>query len=197
MPRKPRVFVDDGQYHLIARGNNRLFIFAVPGGYEAFLQILQKSKEKYRWKLFHYCLMTNHIHLLGTILRGDELPKLMQYLLFEYSRWYRKHNEYVGHLWQGRYKNEIILKESYFLECGRYIERNPLRAKIVKQLEDYSWSSYRHYALGEKNPLIDDNPYYDCLGSDKINCCKNYQDYVRLQGPYDQIVDRTLTESYF
>ena len=121
----------------------------------------------------------------------------MQYLLFEYSRWYRKSNEYVGHLWQGRYKSELIGKESYFLECGRYIERNPVRAKIVTRLEDYWWSSYRHYALGENNILVDNDPYYDSLSSGGQDRQKLYRDFVKIDNPYEKLVDHALIESGF
>ena len=65
MPRKPRVFADGGYYHLIARGNNRLFIFETAGGFIKFKEFLMESKKKYDWKLHYYCLMANHIHLLG------------------------------------------------------------------------------------------------------------------------------------
>ena len=197
MPRKPRPLVDGGYYHLIARGNNRLFLFEIPEGFQTFKGLLKKSKEKHPWKLSHYCLMANHIHLLGQIEKGPELPKLMQLLLFEYSRWYRKKTGYVGHLWQGRYKSLWIIEESYFLECGRYIERNPLRAEIVQRTEDYPWSSYRHYALGEKDPLIDDDPYYAQLGPDPTTRQQRYQEFVRTAGPYDRLVDQTLIETHF
>jgi putative transposase len=141
--------------------------------------------------------MANHIHLLGQIQTGDDLPKLMQYLLFEYSRWYRKETSYMGHLWQGRYKSPWIEKESYFLECGRYIERNPLRAEIVKKAEDYPWSSYRYYAFGEPDPLIDKDPYYEGLGKTLEERQKNYREFVGLKGPYDRLVDETLMEAHF
>ena len=110
MPRKPRPLVDGGYYHLIARGNNRLFLFEIPEGFQIFKGLLKKSKEKYPWKLSHYCLMANHVHLLGQIEKGSDLPKLMQLLLFGYSRWYRKRTGYVGHLWQGRYKSLWIIE---------------------------------------------------------------------------------------
>jgi len=112
MPRAPRQFVDSGFYHLIARGNNRLFIFQVKGGFDYFKSLLYESKKKFAWKLHHYCLMANHIHLLGQIEKGAQLSRLMQFLLFEYSRWYRKQTEYTGHLWQGRYKSPLIELES-------------------------------------------------------------------------------------
>ena len=197
MPRKPREFVDEGYYHLIARGNNRLFLFTVAGGFETFVQLLHRSKEKYPWRLAHYCLMSNHLHLLGQIAEGAALPKLMQFLLFGYSRWYRKQTRYVGHLWQGRYKSPLVAQESYFLEAGRYIERNPVRAGIVQHPEDYPWSSYRYYALGEANPLIDEDPYYALLGSKAATRQQRYRDFVKVAGPYDQLVDDALVEAHF
>jgi len=197
MPRKPRPLVDGGYYHLIARGNNRLFLFEVPEGFETFRGLLKKSKQKYAWKLSHYCLMANHLHLLGQVGKGSELPRLMQFLLFEYSRWYRKKIGYVGHLWQGRYKSPQIEQESYFLECGRYIERNPLRAGVVQRTEDYPWSSYRHYALGEINPLIDEDPYYSQLGLDSATRQQRYREFVRIAGPYENLVDQALVETHF
>jgi len=141
--------------------------------------------------------MTNHLHLLGHIQKGEDLPKLMQYLLFEYSRWYRKQTGYSGHLWEGRYKSPLIEKESYFLECGRYIERNPVRAHIVQRAEDYTWSSYPYYAWGGKDPLIDEDPYYGELGPDPASRQAYYREFVKLDGPYDPIVDEALLETHF
>lgn len=197
MPRKPRQCVDGGYYHLIARGNNRLFLFTIEGGFETFVQLLSASKQKYPWRLAHYCLMSNHLHLLGQLAQGATLPKLMQFLLFEYSRWYRKQTGYVGHLWQGRYKSPLVTQESYFLEAGRYIERNPVRAGIVEHPEDYPWSSYRYYALGEPNPLIEEDPYYALLGAEAVTRQQRYRDFVKLAGPYDTLVDDALLEAHF
>ena len=197
MPRNPRVLADGGYYHLLARGNNRLFLFAVPEGFVTFQRLLARSKAKYPWKLSHYCVMANHLHLLGQIARGPDLPKLMQFLLFEYSRWYRRQTGYLGHLWQGRYKSPLIETESYFLECGRYIERNPLRAHLVTRAEAYPWSSYRHYAFGHADPLVDDDPYYAGLGPDPATRRQRYRDFVKLDGPYDAFVDQALVEAHF
>ena len=180
--------MDQGYYHLIGRGNNRLSVFTIPGGYQTFKELLFEAKDEYPWKLSHYCLMPNHFHLLGQIHKGTDLPKLMQFLLHGYSRWYHKKADYVGHLWQGRYKSPLIEKESYFLECGRYIERNPVRADLVQKMEDHPWSSYRYYAFGEQNRLIDEDPYYAQLGSDPTERQHQYRDFTRLQTPYEPIL---------
>ncbi len=197
MPRKPRQLLDGGYYHLIARGNNRLFLFTREGGFEMFKHLLAASKQKHPWRLAHYCLMSNHLHLLGQLDQGATLPKLMQFLLFEYSRWYRKQTGYVGHLWQGRYKSPLVTQESYFLEAGRYIERNPVRAGIVERPEDYRWSSYRYYACGEPDPLGDEDPFYATLGADAATRQQRYREFVKLDGTYDTLVDEALLETHF
>lgn len=194
MPRNPRLLIDEGCYHLIARGNNHHFVFSLAGGFERFQGLLSESKKKFSWKLSHYCLMANHIHLLGQPQQGSDLPKLMQFLLLEYSRWHRKETGYSGHLWQGRYKSPLIERESYFLECGRYIERNPLRAGIVSRLEDYRWSSYPHYAGGAPDPLVDEDPYYEDLGPSAESRQEAYREYIKLEGPYDGLIDQSLMQ---
>lgn len=197
MPRKPRIFLDGGYYHLIARGNNRMPLFRLKGGFEVFKELLKESKFKFPWKLSHYCLMTNHLHFLGQLEHGNDLPKLMQYLLFGYSRWFRKKTKYMGHVWQGRYKSPLIESESYFLECGRYIERNPLRAGMVLRAEDYRWSSYHYYSFGKKDELVDEDPYYASLGTTSAERQEYYRNFIKLEGPYDKIIDRCLLEKYF
>jgi putative transposase len=196
MPRPPRQLVDGGYYHLMGRGNNRLSIFLIEEGFNVFKSLLRGSKKKFPWKLLHYCLMSNHIHLLAQLERGTDLPLLMQYLLFQYSLWYRKQTTYVGHLWQGRYKSPLINDEPYLLECGRYIERNPVRAGIVGRLEDYPWSSYRYYAFGEPDPLVEENPYFIDFGRDRAERERHYREFVKLDRPYDQLVDNSFLKTY-
>ena len=89
MPRQTRELLDGGSSRLIARGNNRLFLLTVEGGFDTCTGLLVEAKRKYPWHLAHYCLMSTHLHLLGQLSQGAVLPKRMQFLLFEYSRWYR------------------------------------------------------------------------------------------------------------
>ncbi len=83
-----------------------------------------------------------------------------------------------GYLWQGRYKSMLIGDDAYLLECGRYIERNPVKAGLVEDPKDYPWTSYRTYAFGEENPLIDPNPAYLALSDDIEARRKKYTEYV-------------------
>ena len=141
--------------------------------------------------------MSNHIYLLLEIGEGPQLPKFMQLVLQGYARWYGKRQSYSGHVWQGRYKSPLIHQESYYLEAGRYIERNPLRAQLVSDLHHYPWSSYAVYASGTPNPLVDEDPYYAQLGATPGARQAAYQDFVRLESPYAPLLDTELVESAF
>ena len=197
MPRPPRQLCDRSCYHVIARGNNRQFLFTEEDAFRYFLDLLTRAKARYPTKLYHYCLMSNHIHLLLELQHGAHLPKFMQLVLQGYARWFGHRASYSGHVWQGRYKSPLVAKESYYLEAGRYIERNPLRAKLVTDLKDYRWSSYPCYAYGIQNLLLDEDPYYAQLGSTPSRRQEVYRDFVRLESPYATMLDLELVESPF
>ena len=197
MPRPPRDLLDGGCYHLIARGNNRQFLFTTADQFRYFLDLLARGQTRYPAQLYHYCLMSNHLHLLLTIALGPQLPKFMQFLLQGYGRWYATRQPYVGHVWQGRYKSPRVATESYYLEAGRYIERNPLRAQMVRDLCAYPWSSYAYYATGQADPLVTEDPYYATLGGTATERQAAYRDFVRLEHPYDALLDRELVEAAF
>jgi putative transposase len=197
MPRPPRPLVDGGCYHLIARGNNRQFLFTNAEAFTYFLDCVSRAKTRYPAKCYHYCLMSNHIHLLLEIAMGEQLPKFMQFVLQGYGRWYQARQTYVGHVWQGRYKSPLVAQDSYFLEAGRYIERNPLQAKLVTDLKDYPWSSYPFYAYGTPNPLVNEDPYYAQLGANPYRRQETYREFVRRESPYTQVLDAALLESPF
>jgi len=197
MPRPPRPLVEGGCYHLIARGNNRQFLFTEEAAFRYFLDGLARAKTRYPAKLYHYCLMSNHIHLLLAIESGADLPRFMQHLLQGYGRWYQHRVGQVGHVWQGRYKSPLVARDSYFLEAGRYIERNPLRAKLVTDLKDYPWSSYAFYAYGTDHALVDEDPYYASLGSTAYRRQEAYRQFVSLESPYATILDTQLLDEPF
>jgi putative transposase len=197
MARPPRSLQDAGVYHLISRGNNKKAIFEISRGCQRFKEILLLSQLKYTWRIYHYCLMPNHFHILACIENSKDLPKIMQAVLQAYSRWYRSKTTYVGYLWRGRYRSPLIQDESYLLECGRYIERNPVRANLSSSLEEYSWSSYQYYAYGKSDPLIFTNPAYEGFGSNVQERQKKYRDFARLESHHDLLLDQTLLSNLF
>ncbi|MBF8280736.1 MAG: transposase [Candidatus Magasanikbacteria bacterium] len=157
MPRRMRIFLSDAVYHVINRGNQRQPVFIDEADYYFYLLLLKAAKEKYGVKIFHYVLMPNHVHLLVQSSSADSISKMMQSVTVGHCRHFNAKYEKVGHAWQGRFRSIIIDSASYMLQCGRYIELNPVRARICASPKDYRWSSYHHYADSHRDSLVDDD----------------------------------------
>ena len=192
MGRKGRILVDGGVYHITARGHNRYRLFHDFNDYKAYKDFIREYKKRFDYYLFHYCLMPNHIHLLLKILNGNELPGLLQRLNQAYAKHYKRSYGLVGNLFQGRYKSTFIDKDSYLLDCGRYIERNPYRAGMVKDPSDYYWSSCKFYTKGENDDIITPNPLYLELSQDEIERMRIYHEYILEDRLYENMVDKAM-----
>lgn len=165
MARKPRLFIAGMPYHIIQRGNNRIPIFLKEDDYLFFLELIQEAKAKYPCRLYSYCLMANHFHLLiEPVEEKENISLLIKLLGAKYVRYFNKKYKRSGTLWEGRFRGSLVDKEAYFLVCLRYIEMNPIRANITRYPELYPWSSYRFRAFGEKSNILDLDPWYDSLG---------------------------------
>jgi len=140
--------------------------------------ILKKYKEEHGYLLYHYCLMPNHIHLIIEPTLSTDLSRLMKQINLSYYNYYRNKYKHWGHFWQDRYKSLLISKDEYLITCGRYIENNPVKAKMVKNPKDYLWSSYNAYAYGKKNELIDTDPLYQELGKTESERQSSYRKYA-------------------
>ena len=193
MPRKPRILVKGGYYHILTRGNDRRKLFRYKQDYRYFLEIVRKYLAKFQISIIHYCLMPNHLHLLIQAHEAGDLPKFMQGVLQVYADYFRKKYGSVGFVFQNRYKSFLIDSEAYLLECGRYIERNPLRAGLTDELLNYPWSSFSFYAVGKPNNVIKlMDPLYSNLVKTEKECQQYYQNYVYKERPYDLIVDKAF-----
>lgn len=179
MPRAGRVIIDGGTYHVLTRGNNGQAVFHDDVDYKRYLKLLSSYAREYQLKMYHFALMPNHVHLVLQVTDGLALSKAMHGLNLSYSLYYRKRYKYLGHLWQGRFKNLFIDRESYLLECGRYVELNPVRANLARDPGEYAWSSYRTYAEGLENPLIAANPLYEQLGVSTELRQQAYRQFIR------------------
>ena len=140
MPRMARKFSNTKVYHIIFRGNDKQDIFFDQNDYKKFLKELTKAKEKYKFDLYAYCLMTNHIHLV-VYDKNENLSKAMQRLILTYSIYFGKKYEKVGHLMQERFLSKNVETKEYLIRLCRYIHLNPVKAKIAK-VNTYKWSSY-------------------------------------------------------
>lgn len=136
--------VKGGYYHVIARGNNREYIFKkdIDKGY--FLKLLNESRQTMRYKLIGYVLMDNHYHLLIQTM-DIKLQKIMHQVNNKYSKYFNAIYERCGHVFQGRYKASPIRDEQYLIKVLAYIHQNPVKAGICKRVEDYKWSSDKFY----------------------------------------------------
>jgi putative transposase len=164
MPRLPRLFVPGQAHHVIQRGNNRQPIFFHDDDRELFLAYLGEALAAEGCALHAYVLMTNHVHLLLSAEAESAIPRLMQSLGRRYVSLVNRAYGRTGTLWEGRYKSTILDSETYVLACHRYVEANPLRARMVARAEEHPWSSYRAHALGGADRLLTAHPTYTALG---------------------------------
>lgn len=182
---KPRQPSTTGWYHAIGRGNNRQPLFLQEDDFLKFLDILDRLRKQHPLRIAHYCLMSNHVHLLLFAELPETLSKYLQRANLSYSCWYRKRYDFCGHVWQGRFRSSPINKDSYLTECSRYIERNPVNAGIVKDPKDYRWSSYRFYVDGAGSSIVTPDPGYLGLGANDAERRCRYRDYVEASRPYE------------
>ena len=158
MPRGPRFLLPCACYHIITRGNQQQPIFHDDTDYEIYLAGMKRYKKRYSFQLYAFCLMPNHVHLVGQPKETENLTKFMHGLSLSYAFYFNKRYKKVGHLWQERYISKIIAKDGYLVDCIQYIEHNPVRANIVKAAPEYNWSSYKERFSNEngKKGLLDE-----------------------------------------
>jgi len=152
MARRPRLFASGLLYHVIVRGNQRRKTFRTAEDYQAYLKRVEGYQKKYAVRIFAYCLMPNHVHLL---LETGPIPlfKFMQGLQQSYTQYFNLRYRKVGHLFQGRYKAIICEKDQYLLVLVRYIHLNPVRTGLVQKPGQYHYSGHASY-LGTATPMI-------------------------------------------
>ncbi len=175
MPREPRFLLSKSYYHIMTRGNNKKIVFKEKNDYFFYLNLIKKYKKEHPFDLYHYCLMSNHTHLLIKTLIGFGFSVFMKKINLSYYQYFKSKYNWTGSFWQGRYKSQPIGKDEYFIQCGKYIELNPARANIVKNPEDYPYSSYNYYAKGKEDDIITEDPFYLDLGRSKQEKQDNYK----------------------
>ena len=158
MPRRARRKSESGIYHIMLRGINRQVIFEDEEDNLKFLETLKNYKAVSGYKLFAYCLMSNHIHLLIKVEKED-LDLIIKRIAGSYVYWYNWKYKRNGHLFQDRFKSEPVEDDAYFLTVIRYIHQNPIKAGLSKTIDDYKFSSYNEYIINSN--LVDTD---FCLG---------------------------------
>jgi len=180
MPRANRINLPDLIYHVVNRGNNRGIIFAEDSDYLNYLELLLRYKSKFEFKIFGYCLMSNHIHLLIKTSHKQTISEIMKALTIAHTRQHHKKYHTTGHLLEGRFKSPIVSDDEYLLTVMRYIEQNPVRAGIVEHPEEYFFSSFRSNTSAKKDSLLDkeDNPVYEGIGRTGEERAERYREFA-------------------
>lgn len=145
MSRTPRIYFDGALYHVTSRGDHREEIFRDDIDCEEYLQLLGKYKNQYRFKLFCFVLMPNHVHLLVEPAPGTTISEIMHDINSTYTKFFNRRHKRIGHLFQERFYAIIVDKDTYLMELTRYIHLNPVRARMIDRPERYRWSSYPAY----------------------------------------------------
>ncbi|MFI3244835.1 MAG: transposase [Akkermansia sp.] len=187
MGRLPRRKLGRGVYHVYNRSANDMWILDDDEMKEIFLNLVKRFAQKYKLNIYHYCVMSNHFHFA---IEGDihDISSLFRSVCSRYTIQYHAMTHGHGSIWQPRYKSVLVQKEGYLSRLGRYIELNPVRAKMVaaSQLLNYPWSSARCYLSGEADELVDplNHPYRLHLEEYGEAAKRRYAEYLNV--PYEE-----------
>lgn len=162
--RRPRIDLAGITQHVIQRGNDPQPCFKATGDYLLYLNELGDAAQRFECAIHAYVLMTNHVHLLVTPAVVGAVSRMMQALGRRYVAIYNIRHGRTGTLWEGRFKAGLVDNERYLLTCYRYIELNPVRAGMVRQPEDYRWSSHAGNGCGVVDALLTPHAAYLELG---------------------------------
>ena len=153
MARIARVVVLGQPHHITQRGNRKQQTFFCDDDYRAYISLMAEWCNRCDVKIWAYCLMPNHVHLIAVPESGDGLRKAIGEAHRRYTRHINFQKGWRGYLWQGRFSS-YPMDEQYLLVATRYIELNPVRAGLVKRVEDYWWSSASAHLLGKDDELV-------------------------------------------
>ena len=126
----------------MSRGNGRMGIFLDDADYRQFVHLLGEAVERFDIRCWNYCVMPNHYHATLQPTRTN-LSEAIRCLNSGYAQWWNRRHGRVGHVFQGRYKDQVVDRETYLLTLSRYVVMNPVRAGLVERPGDWPWSSYR------------------------------------------------------
>ena len=160
MARIARVVVPGYPHHITQRGNRRQPTFFGPEDYEAYVALMSEWCAQCGVRVWAYCLMPNHVHLVAVPEADDALARAVGEAHRRYTRMVNFREGWRGHLWQGRFAS-FVMDEPHLLSAARYVELNPVRARLVQRPEDYEWSSARAHLQGQDDQLVTVEPLLD------------------------------------
>lgn len=192
--RRPRAKSESGVYHIMLRGINRQTIFEDDEDREMFIGTVDAFRGDTSYKTYAYCLMDNHVHLLIRE-QDDSISTIVKKMAASYVYWFNKKYDRFGHLFQGRFKSEVVEDDRYFLTVLRYIHQNPLKAGLARDMDACRWTSYQEYIVKGRQPVVDIDMglnlfsqyrdkavamYIDFHREVHNDKCMDYGDFIRL-----------------
>ncbi|MFA4993037.1 MAG: transposase [Candidatus Omnitrophota bacterium] len=167
-------------YHAFSRSSGRKVIFQEVKDFDRFRSLLYDYGNRFNSKIYHWAIMPNHYHLVAEFECPELISKFMAGLHRAYSHYYHKQYNMVGFLWQGRFKLQPIQKDLYLKNCGRYVERNPVRAGIVREPWEYEYSSARFYCLGREDGITQVSPDFEDFGKEVVGRQAAYKNFLSI-----------------
>ena len=178
MARPLRVEYPGAFYHVINRGNAGENLFKGIRDREKFLEYLETAIERFSLKIYTYCLMTNHFHVLLET-RLSNLSQAMQWVNVSYAGYFNRKYQRNGHLFQGRFKSILVDADEYLKQLSRYIHLNPVRANLVEHPDEYKWSSYSTITGKTKEPAWLESAWLlSQFGTKRKQAITNYKKFV-------------------
>lgn len=188
MGRAPRVDIGNQPYHVINRADSRRTIFTEPDEYRHFEMLLKNAAARFDMRILAYVLMPNHWHLILYPRDDGDVSLFMQWLTLTHTQQYHvwKQTTGQGHVYQGRYKSFLIEKDSYLLTAIKYVERNPVRANLVRKVETWRWGSGYRRLNGTANErlLLSDSP---------IDLPRNYRSWVNQSDKEEDLTNMRVS----
>jgi REP element-mobilizing transposase RayT len=183
MPRYPRKYSKTGIYHIMLRGNERKDIFIDKQDKKKFIKTVIQKKADKAFKLYAYCIMDNHVHLVIKE-QKEPISRIVKKITTSYAYYFNNKYKRVGHLFQDRYKSETIEDEPYLLSVIRYIHNNPEKAGISKK-EQYKWSSYPNY-IEVLNHHIEIPEIKEVLEIFSLDTKKALKEFINYSNKYEE-----------
>jgi len=179
MPRTGRIVCAGYPHHIVHRGHNRDAVFLTDSDRISYLETLREFRAALSLQVYGYCLMTNHVHLIiNPGADSSVVGQLMKRLAGRHTRRINRLKTRTGTAWEGRFKCSLIDTNSYLLACSRYVDLNPVRARLVSRPEEFPWSSFRALAGLADSNWLDASPCYLALGESSEDRQKRYRDFV-------------------
>ena len=176
MARLARLVVPGLPIHLMMSGHNRQSIFFTDEERRFYLESLRDAAREYELAIHAYVLMPMQVHVLATPSHQQSVSRVMQSVGRRYAQLFNQKHQRTGTLWDGRFKSCVVDPQTYFLQIQRYIEQSPIRAGLVQNLKDWSWSSFAHHVGAETIPWIVDHEIFWSLGNTPFERQHAWQD---------------------